>query len=57
MDGKKYYDNNESYARLRQISDDLCREYGLSVIEKPKKKSRKPYDLYMAEKNGEWTIN
>ena len=55
MDGKKYYDNNESYARLRKISDELCREYGLSVIENPKKRSRKPYDLYMAEKNGEWT--
>lgn len=55
MDGKKYYDNNESYARLRQISDELCREYGLYVIENPKKRSRKPYDLYMAEKNGEWT--
>ena len=55
MDGKKYYDNNESYARLRKISDDLCREYELSVIENPKKKSRKPYDLYIAEKNGEWT--
>ena len=55
MDGKKYYDNNESYARLRKISDGLCREYGLSVIENPNKKSRKPYDLYMAEKNGEWT--
>ena len=55
MDGKKYYDNNESYARLREISDDLCREYGLSVIENPQNRSRKPYDLYMAEKNGEWT--
>ena len=55
MDGKKYYDNNESYARLRKISDTLCREYELSVIENPKKRSRKPYDLYMAEKNGEWT--
>lgn len=55
MDGKKYYDNKESYARLRQISDDLCREYRLSVIENPKKRSHKPYDLYMAEKNGEWT--
>lgn len=55
MDGKKYYDNNESYARLRKISDDLCREYGLSVIENPKKRSYKSYDLYMAEKNGEWT--
>lgn len=55
MDGKKYYDTNDSYARLRQISDELCREYELSVIENPKKRSRKPYDLYMAEKNGEWT--
>ena len=55
MDGKKYYDNNESYARLRKISDELCKEYGLSVIENPKKRTRKPYDLYMAEKNGEWT--
>ena len=55
MDGKKYYDNNESYARLRKISDDLCREYGLSVIENPKERSHKSYDLYMAEKNGEWT--
>ena len=51
----KYYDNNQSYARLRKISDELCREYGLSVIENPKKRSHKPYDLYIAEKNGEWT--
>lgn len=55
MDGKKYYDNNESYARLRMISDELCREYGLSVIENPKSRSHKSYDLYMADKNGEWT--
>ena len=55
MDGKKYYDNNKSYARLREISDELCKEYELSVIVNPKKRSRKPYDLYMAEKNGEWT--
>ena len=55
MDGKKYYDNNKSYAQLRKISDDLCREYGLSVIEEPKNRSHKSYDLYMAEKKGEWT--
>lgn len=55
MDGKKYYDNNESYARLRKISDDLCREYGLYVIENPKERRHKSYDLYIAEKNGEWT--
>lgn len=55
IDGKKYYDTKDSYAHLRKISDELCREYGLSVIENPKKQSRLPYDLYMAEKNGEWT--
>lgn len=53
--GKKFNDCMESYYNLRQISDELCREYDLSVIENPKKKSSKPYDLYMAEKNGEWT--
>lgn len=55
VDGKKYHRTNSDYLKMRQISDDLCREYGLSVIENPKSKSRKPYDLYMAEKNGEWT--
>lgn len=53
--GKKFNDCMESYYNLRQISDELCREYELSVIENPKKQTRKPYDLYMAEKNGEWT--
>lgn len=53
--GKKFNDCMESYYNLRQISDELCREYELSVIENQKQKSRKPYDLYMAEKNGEWT--
>ena len=55
MDGKKYYDTRESYAQLRKLSDELCREYGLSVIEEPRKRSRKRYDLYMSEKKGEWT--
>ena len=54
-DGFKFNDCLESYYNLRKMSDDLCREYGLSVIDNPKKQSRKPYDLYMAEKNGEWT--
>lgn len=53
--GKKFNDCMESYYNLRQISDELCREYDLSVIENPKKKSSKPYNLYIAEKNGEWT--
>ena len=44
-DGKKYYDNRETYAELRKISDSLCLEYGLSVLkEKPCRKSKINYD-------------
>ena len=35
-DGKKYYDNRENYAKLRHLSDSLCQEYGLSVLEEKK---------------------
>lgn len=37
-DGLKYNDCNASYAKIREVSDRLCREYGLSVIEHPKGK-------------------
>lgn len=37
LDGKKYHSNMESLQQLRNSSDDLCRAYGLSVIE-PKTK-------------------
>lgn len=51
VDGKHYYDNKANLRLLRQRSDELCREYSLSVIEKPQ--GRKiPYALYQAEKNG-----
>ena len=36
--------------RLRETSDRLCREYGLSVIENPKKAPSRP--LYLDEKSG-----
>ena len=50
-DGKHYYDNKANLRLLRQRSDELCREYALSVIEHPSGK-KKPYALYQAEKNG-----
>ena len=31
--GKKYYSNRENTALLRKTSDELCEEYGLSVLE------------------------
>lgn len=46
-DGKKYYDNRTNYARLRQLSDSLCEEYGLSILEeKPCKRSKINYANY-----------
>lgn len=36
VDGKKYINNRENYALMRKTSDDLCREYGLSVLEEKK---------------------
>ena len=32
IDGTKYNENKAEYKRMRETSDELCREYGLSVI-------------------------
>lgn len=53
VDGKKFNDNKGAYGRLRALSDDICLENGLSVIEKPRGKT--PRQIYFAEKNGENT--
>ncbi len=46
-DGLKYYSNRTNTARLRHISDEICREYGLSVLkEKPCKKSKINFENY-----------
>lgn len=46
-DGKRYYDNRSSYAELRNISDRICEENGLSVIEEKKcNKSKINYSNY-----------
>lgn len=50
-DGLHYHDNKANLRLLRQRSDELCREYSLSVIEHPSGR-KKPYALYQAEKNG-----
>lgn len=53
IDGKKFNDNKAAYSRLRKLSDDICLENGLSVIEKPLGKT--PRQIHFAEKNGEPT--
>lgn len=47
VDGEKYINNRENYAFMRKTSDDLCREYNLSVIEeKPCGKHNIDYTKY-----------
>ena len=51
--GKKINCNKGAYYHFRELSDELCKEYGLTVIEKPKRKT--PRNIYFAEKRGEPT--
>ena len=51
--GEKFNCNKGAYYHFRELSDELCKEYGLTVIEKPKGKT--PRSIYFAEKRGEPT--
>lgn len=51
--GKKFNCNKGAYYRFRGLSDELCKEYGLTVIENPKGKT--PRNIFFAEKRGEPT--
>ena len=53
-DGLRYYDQKATYAKMRQISDEICREFGLSVIENPSGKRRHISEI-IAEKDGKPT--
>ena len=53
-DGKKFYNSPSDYAQMRTVSDRLCREYGLSVIENAGSKT-KSYAEWQADKAGKPT--
>lgn len=53
-DGLKFVNTPADYARMREVSDRLCREYGISVIEHPSGKA-KHYAEWQAEQNGKPT--
>ena len=53
--GMKYNDCKESYRLMREESDRLCKEYGLSVITNPKDKGMN-YSEWKAEQEGVPTL-
>jgi len=55
MDGKRYYDNKATYALMRKVSDRLCREYSLSVIENPDRRKSRHYAEWQADQDGKPT--
>ena len=52
--GRKYRSNERTYVtQVRQISDELCRKHGLSVIHTEKSEQvARPYVQWLAEQNG-----
>lgn len=55
VDGKKYHRTKQDYYNMREVSDRLCKEYGLSVIRNPKAKG-KSYAEWRAEFEGRPTV-
>ncbi len=49
VDGIKYHRTGQDYRDMREASDALCREYGLSVIENPQPGKAKHYGEWRAE--------
>lgn len=50
--GKKYHRTKDDYREMRRVSDELCREYGLSVIDQRVPKKRMNYGDYRAAQQG-----
>ena len=54
IDGKKFYDQKKTMYKIREFSDELCRENGLSVITEPKEKGRSQYEHSLDKKGKSW---
>lgn len=54
-DGKKFYASKATYQEMREVSDQLCREYQLQVIEETKTGKAMHYSEWQARQEGEDT--
>ena len=55
-DGLKYVRFKSDYRRMQTVSDRICREHRLHVIDKPSNTKGKTYDEWLAEREGRYTI-
>ncbi len=56
FDTKRFHVEAKDYYRMQEVSDRLCRENGLSVIEQPQKKETKDIGEIKAEQEGRYTV-
>lgn len=54
VDGMKFYDQKKTLYQIRQESDRLCRENGLSVIEHPKDRGISYYEYTQRREGQSW---
>ena len=52
LDGKRYHRTNQDYRDMRKVSDRLCKEYQLSVVQQPEQGKGKHYAQWQAEEEG-----
>ena len=52
----RYHDCNETYRMMREASDRLCKEYGLSVIKNPQRGKTRNIGEIKAEQEGRQTV-
>lgn len=57
LDGKRYHRTNQDYRDMRALSDQLCREYHLSVIQHPQTGKTRRYADWKAEQEGKPTYH
>ena len=54
IDHKKYYDNKKSYRHIRALSDELCKEHGLSIISPSGRKGKKYVEWKAEQESISW---
>ena len=56
MDGYKFVRFKSDYRQMQMVSDRLCKEYKLHVMENPSSKRGKSYNEWQAERQGKMTV-
>lgn len=56
FDGMRFHADGENYRRMREVSDRLCKEYGLSVVKNPQRGKTRHIGEIKAEQEGRPTV-